>query len=56
MNLKYLIKYYWHVHPTITISKSGLAELRGKASFCTVPTPTMNNPIARALESCSDFT
>lgn len=45
MNLKYLIKYFWHVHTTITISKSGLAEVRGKSSFCTVTTPTMNNSL-----------
>lgn len=45
-NLKYLIKYFWHVCTTITISKSGLAEVRGKASLCTVTTPMMNNPVS----------
>lgn len=33
MNLKYLIKYFEHVCTTITISKSGLAEVRGKLLY-----------------------
>lgn len=55
MKLKYLIKYFWHICYTIAISKSGLAEVRGKTSFCTVPIHMMNNPVPRARELSSAF-